>query len=92
MTRTFITASAVVAILGTAAYAAPVDDVVAMLEAEGYSDIEVEVEGANTEIEGDLDGAEREILIVTATGEVLSDKTEADEEDDEAEEEGDDKS
>ena len=76
--------STVMAILigGTAVLAAPVDDLVAQLEAEGYTEIEVEIEDGVIEIEGVLDGMEREIEIDAKTGEILSDVTEAEDDDD----------
>ena len=87
-----VSATCVAVILGTAAFAGPVEDWVAQLEAEGYTDIEVEVEGDVTEIEGVLNGMEREIEINTVTGEILSDETEAeDDEDDDDEDDDDDK-
>jgi hypothetical protein len=83
MTNTTLTATAVLAaVVGTAAVAAPVDDLVAKLRAEGWTKIEVEPEGAaHMEIEAYRDGMEREILIMTATGEVILDSVEADDDD-----------
>ena len=83
--------STVMAILvgGTAVLAAPVDDMIAQLEAEGYTQIEVETEDGVIEIEGVLDGMEREIEIDAETGEILSDEIEP-EDDDEDDDQDDD--
>lgn len=78
----FITTSAVAVLAGSLALAGPVEDIVAQLEAEGYSNIEVEVEDGETEIEGVLDGVKREVTLDTDTGEILEDKTEVDDDDD----------
>ena len=71
---------------GTAALAAPVDDLVAQLEAEGYTDIEVETEDGLIEIEALLNGMEREIELDAETGEILSDVTTPEDEDDDDDE------
>lgn len=77
-----ITTSAAALLLGSTALAGPVEDVVAQLTGAGYTGIEIEVEGNVTEVEARLNGMEREIKINTATGEILSDKTEVDDDND----------
>ena len=85
-----LTSTVAAVVLGTSALAGPVEDLVAQLTADGYTQIEVEVEGEVTEIEAMLNGIEREIEINSATGEILSDKTET--EDDDSDEDSDDDS
>ena len=89
MTRTLIIATTGGILLATTVLAGPVEDLVAQLEGEGYTEIEVEVDGDVTEIEGVLDGMEREIEINTASGEILSDETEAVDSDDDEDEDDD---
>ena len=60
---------------------------VAQLESEGYSDVSVEIENGEIEIEGLKDGEEREITLDEATGAVLSDMTEAEDQDDDTDDE-----
>lgn len=86
-----LTTSALIAV-GTYAYAQSstgasfADTWVTQLEAEGYTQIEVEVEDGEIEIEGVLNGMEREIRLDEATGTVLSDEIEAEDEDENNEE------
>ena len=89
MTRTLIIATTGGILLATTVLAGPVEDLVAQLEAEGYTEIEVEVDGDVTEIEGVLNGMEREIEINTVSGEILSDETEAVDSDDDEDEDDD---
>ena len=81
MTKITFAASATAILMATTALAGPVEDLVAQLEAEGYTNIEVEVDGAETEIEGVLNGMEREITVNSETGEILADETEAEDDD-----------
>jgi len=88
---TFVAASTV--LMGTAALAyaqsgnSDADTWVATLTAEGYSDIDIEIEDGQIEIEGLKDGVEREIVLDEATGTVLRDTTEIeDEEEDDKDE------
>ena len=90
MTRTLIIATTGGILLATTVLAGPVEDLVAQLEGEGYTEIEVEVDGDVTEIEGVLNGMEREIEINTVSGEILSDETEAVDSDDDEDEDDDD--
>ena len=89
MTRTLIIATTGGILLATTVLAGPVEDLVAQLEGEGYTEIEVEVDGDVTEIEGVLNGMEREIEINTVSGEILSDETEAVDSDDDEDEDDD---
>ena len=91
MKRTLIIATTGGILLATTVLAGPVEDLVAQLEGEGYTEIEVEVEDDVTEIEGVLDGMEREIEMNSSTGEILSDETEAVDSDDDAEDDDEDK-
>ena len=79
--------------LGAFAYAQSsnslADPWVSQLESEGYTDIEVETEDGEIEIEGVKHGQEREITLDEATGEVLSDELEAEDQDGEDEEDDD---
>jgi|GEM_PF-6173544 len=76
-----------------------VDEVIAQLTTEGFSDIEVEVNDGTIEVEGYRAGHERELVFDAATWEVLSDETHAefeadddDDDDDDAEDHDDDES
>ena len=89
MTKITFAASATAILMATTALAGPVEDLVAQLEAEGYTNIEVEVDGAETEIEGVLNGMEREITVNSETGEILADETEAEDDDEDDNDEDD---
>ncbi len=74
----------------TALVAGPVEDMIAELEAMGYTDIESEAEGDLVEIEAEGPDGEREILINPVTGEILSDDVETDDDEDDDDEDEDD--
>jgi hypothetical protein len=68
-----------------AAGTSTVDEVVAQMEADGYTNISVETSLlGRTEIEGEKDGEEREVVLSKA-GEILRDEVELESEDDEKE-------
>ena len=76
MTKFTFAATATALLMATTALAGPVEDLVAQLEAEGYTQIQVETEGTETEIEAIRNDVEREITLDTETGAVLTDETE----------------
>ena len=90
MTKTIFATSAAAILLATTALAGPIDDLVAQMEAEGYTQIEVETENGETEVEGVLNNMEREVTF-DADGNVIKDETSpVDEEDDEDDSESED--
>ena len=65
------------------------DEVTAQLEAEGFTQIEIELNDGEIEIEGYRAGQEREMVFDATTWELLSDETHADlEADDDDDSEG----
>ncbi len=84
MTKTaFTLTAAVAALIGTTAFAGPVEDLVAQLRADGYQKIEVESgRDDKIKIEAENGTEEREIVMIAATGEVLYDMAEIESHDD----------
>jgi len=80
LTKTLGTAAVLLATSGLTVMAMTQDDVVKMLEAEGYTQIEVESEDGETEIEGISAKGEREITL-DADGNIIEDETEFEDED-----------
>ncbi|PSL19469.1 PepSY domain-containing protein [Shimia abyssi] len=62
-------------------------DILAALEAQGYTSMEIEFEDDEIEVEAMLDGQEYEIEISPETGDVLAINLEDEEEDDDEDEE-----
>lgn len=54
---------------------------VTLLETEGWTIVEVEVEDDEIEIEAEKDGQERELTVEASSGEILSDEIETETED-----------
>jgi len=89
MTKTIFATSAAAIILATTALAGPVEDLVAQMEAEGYTQIEIETENGETEVEGVLNGMEREVTF-DADGTIIKDETSPADDEDQDEDEDDD--
>lgn len=72
MKTTVIAASAIAAVLGTAALAMTPEELASQLVAEGYTQVEIDTDGSEISVEGYKDGFEREIVLAS-DGSVLSD-------------------
>lgn len=96
MKRIYLTSTAIILGLGAAAYAQTFEErIVQGLEADGYTDIEVEVADGLMTVEAEKDGNELETVYDMATEEVISqdihaDDDEDDEDDDDEDEEDED--
>ncbi|MFY0596341.1 MAG: hypothetical protein JXQ85_07925 [Cognatishimia sp.] len=91
MKRLLTTTTAITLGLTSWAYAQSFTDaIVADLEGQGYTDIEVETDGGETTIEAVLGDTEYEFTYDTATQELLSTEEEAADSDDDGEEDEDD--
>jgi len=77
MKTTVFTFTAAV-ILATSAHASPVEDLVAKLCSEGYTQIKVEKEYGYVEVEAYRNGKEPDIKINPTTGAILKDRTKVD--------------
>lgn len=72
-------ASAVIAYANTdTAIPEQATEIAQMLEAEGWTIVEVEIEDGEVEIEAEKDDMEREVVVSLETGAVLEDETEQD--------------
>lgn len=90
--KRLLTTTAFIA-LGFAAYAQGTDfsaRISAELEAQGYTEIEAETEGATTVFEAELDGVSYEFIYDTATEELLETLQEDEDDEDEDDEDEDD--
>jgi hypothetical protein len=75
-TTAFTLAAAI--LLGTSAHAGPVEDLVATLRSEGYTQITIEQDDGYVEVEAYRNGMEREIKINPTTGAIFKDQTKPD--------------
>ena len=80
LTKTLGVSAVLLATTGLTAFAVTQEEVIAMLESEGYTQIEVETEDGETEIEATGPNGEKEITL-DADGNIIEEEAEFEDED-----------